>query len=59
MSQPEPIDFVVTGAMTNLAILLKAFPDIKTKIKAVTVMGGAIGKGNVSPAAEFNLITDP
>jgi len=51
MSRPEPVDFVVTGAMTNLAILLKAFPDVKEKIKAVTVMGGAIGRGNWSAAA--------
>lgn len=29
MEQPEPINFVVTGANTNLAILLKAFPQIK------------------------------
>jgi pyrimidine-specific ribonucleoside hydrolase len=51
MEQPEPIDFVVTGANTNLAILLKAFPDIKTKIKRITIMGGAIGLGNWNPAA--------
>ncbi len=37
--------------MTNLAILLKAFPDIKEKINKVTMMGGAIGLGNVTPAA--------
>lgn len=42
---------MVTGACTNLAILLKAFPDIKYKIKRITVMGGAIGLGNWSPAA--------
>jgi len=51
MSESETIDFVVTGAMTNLAILLNAFPDIHEKIKAITVMGGAIGLGNWSPAA--------
>lgn len=49
----------MTGAMTNLAILLKAFPDIKEKINTVTVMGGAIGMGNWSPAAEFNILVDP
>jgi inosine-uridine nucleoside N-ribohydrolase len=37
--------------MTNLAILLRAFPDIQDKIKAITVMGGAIGLGNWGPAA--------
>ncbi len=59
MEQSEPIDFVVTGANTNLAILLKAFPKIKNKIKKITIMGGAIGSGNKTPAAEFNLFVDP
>jgi len=59
MSQPKQIEFVVTGAMTNLAILLKAFPDIKSKIKGITFMGGAIGLGNWGPAAEFNILVDP
>lgn len=59
MEQPEPIDFVVTGANTNLAILLKAFPCVKSKIKRITIMGGAIGLGNWSPAAEFNILVDP
>ena len=59
MEQPEPIDFVVTGANTNLAILIKAFPNVKNKIKRITIMGGAIGLGNWSPAAEFNLLVDP
>ena len=51
MAQEEKIYFVVTGAMTNLAILIKAFPKILTKIKGITIMGGAIGLGNWSPAA--------
>lgn len=45
--------------MTNLAILLRAFPDIKDKINGITIMGGAIGLGNWSPAAEFNILVDP
>ena len=49
--QSEPIDFVVTGANTNLAILLRAFPDIKRKIRRITIMGRAIGIGNMTPAA--------
>ena len=51
MEQDEEVEFVVTGAMTNLAILLKAFPDLKHKIRGVTIMGGAIGLGNWTPAA--------
>lgn len=45
--------------MTNLAVLLKAFPDIASRINGITVMGGAIGLGNWSPAAEFNILVDP
>jgi pyrimidine-specific ribonucleoside hydrolase len=51
MAQTEEIEFVVTGAMTNLAIILRAFPDIHRKIRGITVMGGAIGLGNWNPAA--------
>lgn len=45
--------------MTNLAILIKAFPDIIEKLQGITIMGGAIGLGNWSPAAEFNILVDP
>ncbi len=37
--------------MTNLAILIKAFPEVLEKIEKITIMGGAIGMGNWSPAA--------
>lgn len=53
------MEFVVTGALTNLAIILRAFPDINSHIRGVTLMGGAIGQGNWSPAAEFNILVDP
>ena len=45
------MNFVVTGANTNLALLLKVFPDIKSKIAKIVIMGGSIGLGNWSPAA--------
>lgn len=51
LNKAGKVSFVVTGAMTNLAILLKGFPDIKDCISEVTIMGGAIGLGNMSPAA--------
>ena len=43
MQHPEKIDFVVTGACTNLALLIKTFPKILNKLKGITIMGGAIG----------------
>ena len=59
MAFEESIHFVVTGAMTNLAILLKAFPRLLKKIATITIMGGAVGVGNWTPAAEFNIAIDP
>ena len=53
------IVFICTGALTNLALLLHTFPDVKQKISMVSLMGGAIGLGNQSPAAEFNIYYDP
>jgi len=55
----EKIIIVTTGPMTNLALALKIAPSIKQNIKEIIFMGGAYGYGNVSPAAEFNILVDP
>jgi purine nucleosidase len=34
-------------------------PEIVTRLRGVVLMGGAIGLGNVTPAAEFNIYVDP
>jgi len=53
------ITLVNTGPLTNLAIAMRREPAIVPKIKAISLMGGAIGLGNTTPAAEFNIICDP
>jgi purine nucleosidase len=47
------------GPLTNVALALRLAPDIAPKIKRIVVMGGALGLGNVTPAAEFNFYVDP
>jgi inosine-uridine nucleoside N-ribohydrolase len=42
-----------------LAILFLSYPEIKEKISKIVMMGGALGKGNITPAAEFNIYFDP
>jgi inosine-uridine nucleoside N-ribohydrolase len=32
---------------------------MQKKIHSISFMGGAIGVGNMSPAAEFNILADP
>src|SRR4051794_12350199 len=48
---------VATGPLTNVALALALHPDALPE--RVVIMGGAIGEGNVSPAAEFNIWADP
>ncbi|MGD9909873.1 MAG: nucleoside hydrolase [Candidatus Izemoplasmatales bacterium] len=55
----EKVTIVTTGPMTNLALALKVDPSIKSNIKEVVLMGGSISNGNVTPAAEFNIQSDP
>ncbi|MGN0406262.1 MAG: nucleoside hydrolase [Bariatricus sp.] len=52
------ITVVTTGPMTNLAMAIRMCPDIVPKMKEIVIMGGAYQNGNVTPAAEFNILVD-
>ncbi len=47
------------GPLTNLALAFRLAPDILPKVRRIVLMGGAIGLGNITPAAEFNVHVDP
>ena len=55
----EKITLVPTGPLTNIAILLKAYPHIKEKIEKIVLMGGGAFQGNSNATAEFNIYADP
>ncbi len=56
----RPVTLVPTGPLTNIALLLAVYPDLAAqKVERIVLMGGAIGEGNVTPAAEFNIWADP
>ena len=48
---------VAIGPLTNVALLLERYPDARPD--RLVLMGGSIGLGNVTPAAEFNIWADP
>lgn len=46
---------VTIGPQTNIALALLKYPSLKTKIRKIVMMGGAIGTGNITPYAEANV----
>lgn len=59
MASEGDITVVTTGPMTNLGLALRLEPRIAEKIERIVLMGGSYTNGNVTPAAEFNIIADP
>jgi len=55
----EPVTVAAIGPLTNVALLLAAHPSLAARIGRLVIMGGALGGGNTTPAAEFNLWSDP
>jgi inosine-uridine nucleoside N-ribohydrolase len=53
------ITVVITGPMTNIALLLLNYPDVTKYISRIVFMGGACGIGNIMPNSEFNILVDP
>ncbi|MVM33133.1 pyrimidine-specific ribonucleoside hydrolase RihA [Spirosoma sp. HMF4905] len=59
INSDEPITFVPTGPLTNIATFLLAYPQLKPKIARISLMGGGGFRGNMTPTAEFNIYVDP
>ena len=58
-AHPTPVTLVPTGPLTNIALFLARYPALTGRIERIVLMGGAIGQGNTTPAAEFNIWVDP
>jgi len=55
----DGVTIIATGPLTNLAIALRAAPDVAGRIEAISLMGGSATTGNVTAGAEFNIWFDP
>jgi inosine-uridine nucleoside N-ribohydrolase len=55
----EPVTMVALAPLTNIALLLRTYPEVAAGIKRLVFMGGSAGIGNVTPSAEFNIWRDP
>jgi len=51
---PQEVELIAVGPLTNVANAL-----IKYLLKGITIMGGSLCGGNITPYAEFNIFVDP
>ena len=56
---PGQITLVATGPLTNIALAVKREPRLADWVRQFVIMGGSSGRGNVTPAAEYNIWADP
>ncbi|GJQ10070.1 hypothetical protein GpartN1_g4828.t1 [Galdieria partita] len=56
---PEfPVTVIATGPLTNIALFVTLYPELRKNIRIV-FMGGTFERGNIHPTAEFNILHDP
>lgn len=55
---PGEITLVATGPLTNIAQAVRKHPRLTDQVREFVIMGGSAGRGNVTPAAEFNIAAD-
>jgi len=53
------LTLLTLGPLTNVAMALNLYPELKGLISEIVVMGGAVETGNVTRFAEFNFYADP
>jgi purine nucleosidase len=53
------ITLVATGPLTNIALAVQREPRLADWVREFVIMGGSAGRGNVTPAAEYNIWADP
>ncbi|WP_055525300.1 nucleoside hydrolase [Streptomyces graminilatus] len=59
LGSPRPVTLIPTAPLTNIALLLRTYPEVTRNIERIVFMGGAVAVGNATPVAEFNVWHDP
>jgi len=60
MANKGDVELVTLGPLTNLAMVVLKEPSIRSHLRKVIIMGGAIRvPGNVTMASEYNIYADP
>jgi purine nucleosidase len=56
---PGVVTLVATGPLTNIALAVRCYPPLVRQVADFVIMGGSAGRGNMTPAAEYNIWCDP
>lgn len=55
----EPLTLVALAPLTNVALLLRMYPEVAARLEGIVLMGGSTSGGNATAVAEFNVWHDP
>jgi len=55
----DRVTLVTLAPLTNIALLLRTYPEAAAGLREIVVMGGAANVGNATASAEFNVWHDP
>lgn len=55
----DDLHLLAVGPLTNVALAIQRDPDLRRHLAGLTIMGGGVHTGNVTPVAEFNILADP
>ena len=59
LAASTPVTLITLAPLTNIALLLRTYPEVTRRIARVMTMGGSASIGNASAVAEFNVWHDP
>lgn len=59
LKSPEKVTILAIAPLTNIALLLDKYQEVKNKIEKIVFMGGSVRTGNPTPLSTFNVLVDP
>jgi len=59
LASPTPVTLVPLAPLTNIALLIRMYPEVLANIERIVFMGGSASAGNATAVAEFNTWHDP
>jgi len=59
LEHDAPVTLVALAPQTNLALLLRTYPEVAGNLERIVFMGGSATVGNATAVAEFNVWHDP